>query len=321
MERTLIFATKKDSTKEKVLRLIDILFDSPAAPDIPLEAVADEAQRLAELGGKEVSDKTIAQRRQAVARFIRWSQGNWVNLAGARAVDKQCALAYAQHLKREGLSPKSIWNMLSILSATWNLLQRGHDNIVNPWQYVRPISHNAQRGNAFTREEVQRIFVAADSIGHDWGLACRIAAATGLRYGDVANLKHEDLEGDRLVIKPSKTRAHGIEVFIPLPKDILEMIPHRARGYIMPAQAQIYARNYRRGSSFKDVLQLAGIDENKYTFHSFRHYFRTRLAAAGVPNDIAMKLGGWTQPKTAERYNHEDYQAQLRQAIESAWRQ
>jgi integrase len=51
-------------------------------------------------------------------------------------------------------------------------------------------------------------------------------------------------------------------------------------------------------SPFKDVLAKAGIKEGGHTFHSWRHTFRTRLSEAGVSDDLAKRLGGWTEDAT-----------------------
>ena len=55
-----------------------------------------------------------------------------------------------------------------------------------------------------------------------------------------------------------------------------------------------------------------------FTFHSWRHTFRTRLAEAGVSDEIAKRLGGWTVDKTAARYDHDGRLKELRHAINLA---
>ena len=53
------------------------------------------------------------------------------------------------------------------------------------------------------------------------------------------------------------------------------------------------------------------------TFHSWRHTFRTRFAEAGVSDEIAKRLGGWTVDKTAMRYDHDGRIAELAAAVEA----
>ena len=68
---------------------------------------------------------------------------------------------------------------------------------------------------------------------------------------------------------------------------------------------------------YKKVLDAAGITDPSITFHSWRHTFRTRLAEAGVSDDLAKRLGGWTNDKIIERYDHADKTDEIRRAIES----
>ena len=63
------------------------------------------------------------------------------------------------------------------------------------------------------------------------------------------------------------------------------------------------------------ILQLVG---KGYTFHSWRHTFRTRLSEAGVSDDLAKRLGGWTEDATAARYDHAERVEELRAAVEKA---
>ena len=42
-----------------------------------------------------------------------------------------------------------------------------------------------------------------------------------------------------------------------------------------------------------------------------------KLAEAGVSNDLAKRLGGWTQDATVQRYDHADKTEEIRQALES----
>lgn len=57
-----------------------------------------------------------------------------------------------------------------------------------------------------------------------------------------------------------------------------------------------------------------------FTFHSWRHFFRSALSRAGVADDIAKRLGGWTNDKTALRYDHDGRLSGLAEATAAAWR-
>jgi len=66
--------------------------------------------------------------------------------------------------------------------------------------------------------------------------------------------------------------------------------------------------------TFASILERAGV-KGDYTFHSWRHTFRTRLSEAGVSAEAAKRLGGWTVDATAEHYNHDMMIGELRKAI------
>jgi integrase len=63
---------------------------------------------------------------------------------------------------------------------------------------------------------------------------------------------------------------------------------------------------------FSEVLKRAGIvaeKGEKVSFHSLRHTFVTRLADAGVAEDVRMRLAGHTNAVTHGVYTHEDSQS------------
>ena len=70
--------------------------------------------------------------------------------------------------------------------------------------------------------------------------------------------------------------------------------------------------------AFAKILKAAKIEDDGYTFHMWRHTFRTRLSEAGVSDDLAKRLGGWTEDATAARYDHAERVEDLRAAVEKA---
>ena len=81
----------------------------------------------------------------------------------------------------------------------------------------------------------------------------------------------------------------------------------------MWARVRLHGEQRRVG-----CVRKAGIADQGYTFHSWRHTFRTRLSEAKVSTELAKKLGGWTVDKTAERYDHAERIEELRAAVEAA---
>jgi len=103
------------------------------------------------------------------------------------------------------------------------------------------------------------------------------------------------------------------------PEATSSMLPLDA-AYVLPHHAACYPRPHLSGGPgpFADVLKAAKVDDESHTFHSWRHTFRTRLSEAGVSDDLAKRLGGWTEDSTSARYDHAERIAELRAAVEKA---
>lgn len=319
VEQTLRVAAQRETPKARILRIIEALYgeEKPAA-DVPLGAICFEVARVRKMQNRIQADSTRRISELRIRAFAEWTKSEWPMAKGVRDVDRVCAQAYAASLVKSGLASKTVRNTLGVLVTAWNDLRRAHDGLVNPWPLAMPAPGDEGRGEAFTPEEAARIFRAGDADGHGWGLAARLAACTGLRMGDVLMLQGEDIVDGVIVTVPHKTKRWKIRVCLPLPPEVAALIP-QGGGYILPDLAQSYRPGYPLRYPFADILKAAGVDADKYTFHSFRHYFRTRLAAAGVSDETAMRLGGWTQRDTAARYDHDDHREELAAAIQAAW--
>ncbi|HNX52314.1 MAG TPA: tyrosine-type recombinase/integrase [Pontiellaceae bacterium] len=180
----------------------------------------------------------------------------------------------------------------------------------NPFSMVQRADQSGSgHGRAFTRGEEAALLAVCREIGTEWHWyeASVLARYTGLRLIDIASLKREDIHGDRIELVPSKTERHEIKVTIPLhpkAKAALDHLP--ARGFLFEKLAHHYATTKKR-TGYTDLIRSAKIEPKGavLSFHCWRHTFRTRLAEAGVAQDVAMKLGGWTNAATAEIYNHD----------------
>ena len=318
VESTMKVAAGHQAPKAHVLRLIEALYaDEEPVDKLPLDAVQFEVNRLLGLRGKKLSKMYREHRESSLRRFVEWAHENWPSVEDARDVDRVCAQAFASYVAGLALSSKTRHDIIASLGAMWNELKRAHDGLDNPWPLALPQIDEHVRGRPFTPAEVKRIFEAGDADGVGWGLAARIAACTGLREGDVLNLMHEDIIGGAIVTDPNKTKRWHIAVCLPLPRDILDLVGE-GTGPLFPVLCDAYGKRMKR-HKFSDILKAAGVDPTCYTFHSFRHYFRTRLAAAGVSADVAKRLGGWTQDETAARYDHDEHREELAAAIRAAW--
>jgi integrase len=331
IERTLRMGQGGNAPVDALHKLLDAICgaEDRHKNDLPIENVFAMYQTYLKRVKKIIAPSTLASRSRVAARLTEWVKEVYPSAFTAERVDRACAVAYAESLMTEKprrrskkrsfcLKDKSRQNIINDLASIWEGLMRSTDSIkANPWKLVRPDVHDSESGQPFTGEQVTAVLGAADAAGHGWGLACRIALYTGLRYGDVATLEWSDVDLDKAVIKttPNKTARHKVVVEVPIAKPLLEAFKQQTdrTGEVLPAMALYYPEQYLP-FKFRKVLELAKI-EGRYTFHSFRHTFRTRLAEAGVSDEIAKRLGGWTNDKMADHYDHSKRIEELRAAV------
>jgi integrase len=331
IERTLRMGQGGNAPVDALHNLLDAICgaESREKNHLPIANVFDVYSTYLRTTKKTVAPKTLATRRYNAQRLTEWVGTMYPSASTAERVDRACAVAFAERLMAQprskkakkgapGLGDKTRQNIIADLSAMWEGLMRTTDSIkTNPWKLVRPDVHDSERGQAFTAQQVTDILKAADESGHGWGLACRIALYTGLRYGDIATLDWAAVDLVKGVIHttPNKTARHKVVVDIPIADPLrlaLEQQPTR-EGEVFSNMALYYPEPYLP-FRFAKVLKLAKV-AGKYTFHSFRHTFRTRLAEAGVSAEIARKLGGWTNDTMANHYDHSKRLEELRAAV------
>ena len=194
----------------------------------------------------------------------------------------------------------------------------------------------AEEREPFTPGEVETLLRAANK--SDWKTAIMLAAFAGLRLGDAANLKWEAIDLAAGVIKfvPEKTSRKGRVLQMPIAERLLTHLEKLASTdaaqksplLLCPALAGREIGG-RAGLSAEFVALMGkanvGADTvtakdgrtrkfSRKTFHSLRHAFISRLANAGVAEDVRASLAGHADPKETERYAHLEMEIR-RQAV------
>ena len=187
----------------------------------------------------------------------------------------------------------------------------------NPAKSVHKLADNYRKRGTFTVEEAKRILENKDVWDNPlaW-LGSYLSAMTGMRQGEIRALVKEDVKDSYLVITHSYDRTLGTkstkadkERQIPIPgklrDELLRWAPEK--GFIFSVDNGVspvspdslldglYAR-----------LEDLGIDHEKRNlcFHSWRHFFNTRLIASGVQGEITRAIVGHESEDMTERYLH-----------------
>jgi len=321
IEHTVKMAFAGTTTADKLHSLLDNLCGT-RSEGLPLNDVWLAYERWLEAANKKLEPITLRLRRNVCKRFATWAQESYPAAPTAEKVNRACVLAFAQHLAKSGASGKTRKNILNDLGTIWEALRMERDNVVNSWNLVKVDVSDSERGKPFTRAQEVAILKAAKTVGHDWYEASMVARHTGLRYSDIARMKAEqvNLEKNEIRMRPNKTKRFAIDLKCPINtalKPVMERLVKRGGEFLFPEHAAAYPY-FAKISAFRDVLAKAKVTGEGHTFHSWRHTFRTRLSEAGVSDDLAKRLGGWTEDATAARYDHAERVEELRAAVEKA---
>lgn len=267
---------------------------------------------------------TVIRYRSATSEF-RSSIGNRVKL-DIRHVDVSDALVFRDSLINSGKSNASINMDCKALSGAFNSAVKQGLLEKNPFSALEPLPVEKSVRKPFSDEQVKRIFSCVE--GEMLGV-CKVAFYTGMRLSDIVNLKWSNLYLNENVPfirfkEIKKQDKHKHEITVPVHSTLLEYLfslPRKSGGSLLfPELAKKSSGGYNGLSQmFRRVLLEIGLVENlhqkqeagtkkrsvsKYSFHSFRHTFKSGLANNGVSSEVYNILTGHRKPTVAESYVH-----------------
>ncbi len=158
----------------------------------------------------------------------------------------------------------------------------------------------------FSKEEISLILNRIRNRKH----YCLIALtyASGLRLGEVINLKFGDIDSDRMQLKVRGGKGNK-DRYTLLPKGLLEKLReyyryYRPKTYLF--EGQTAGTVYSHGSAqsvLKKALRECGI-KKQASFHTLRHSFATHLLEQGTNIRVIQELLGHRSLRTTSVYLH-----------------
>lgn len=171
----------------------------------------------------------------------------------------------------------------------------------------------------FTREEIKTMFDNLDSNNRyikKMTYGTLILIYTGLRVGELINLKTKDVDLDKNIISivESKTSA-GIRK-IPISEKIVDLFKNNidnTKEYFFFNKKGNKYEYFNFKFQFEKMLDLLGLE--RHTIHDTRHTFATLLNNADANSTSIIKLIGHSDFSTTENiYTHKDIE-ELRKAV------
>lgn len=164
-----------------------------------------------------------------------------------------------------------------------------------------------------TLDELQKLLTKAYEIDHDWKRVWSVALLTGMRSGELYALRWDDVNFDNKLINVNKsyncrkrefksTKA-GYWRQMPISKE-LELVLKDQKKQTEETE-YVFARNWEwdKGLQAKVLRRFCYIQQlPSIKFHTLRACFATQMLRAGVEPAKVMKICGWKELKTMQRY-------------------
>jgi integrase len=162
----------------------------------------------------------------------------------------------------------------------------------NPCEGIEQLYRVNRSETIWTSSDIDRLKASCSAeIAH----AVDLAAATGLRQGDLLRLCWSHVGEDEIVIATGKSRGRR-EAIIPLYdglKDVLGRIPKRSTTILTNNRGRPWRRGF--ASSFHRAKRIAGLDESGLHFHDLRGTAATRFYTAGLSERVIAEIMGWEE--------------------------
>lgn len=238
--------------------------------------------------------------------------GNLVNFLGAATLDSITSLRVEEYQQRRAkdVSPATVNRETALLKHMFNMAERWrlHQG-PNPVRWVKFLPENNLQYRTLGEDEEQRLLQFVPPYLRE---LIRFAINTGLRCGDLLDLKWEEVDIDekRLSLIMGKTRRR---LEVPLNDAALailagkQAIKHGPHVFYNPGTGD---RFYDLKAGFKAGLKRAGL--TGITWHTFRHTFASRLTRSGADLVTVKELLGHSTINTTMRYAHSNHESKAR---------
>jgi len=215
---------------------------------------------------------------------------------------------YYQKRKGDGVSISSINREFAMLSKAFNLAYKrwGWCN-ENPCSKIQREPENNQVDRWLTNEESERLIsVCSSYLNGDMVDIVIIALHTGMRQGEILNLKYTDIDIFRKVITVLKSKNKTPRT-IPMNETVYQLFLRRSKirsmsGFVFTTGngTRHMVRNLIR--EFDKAVEKAEIKD--FTFHCLRHTAATWMIQCGIDIYTVSKIMGHKDIKTTMRYAH-----------------
>lgn len=210
--------------------------------------------------------------------------------------------------RKEGLSPKTINNALTVLRTLFAVAVE--QEVLQHAPRVKLLKAEKPEFDFLTFEEAERLIAAAEP---SWRAMVLVGLHTGLRRGELIALQWDavDLVAGRLVVKRNVWRGHfgspkgGRSREVPLNAvalDALKVHRHLRGPFVFCDDQGAFLKNDTCRNAILRASKRAGL--RPIGWHTLRHSFASHLVMRGVPLKAVQELLGHASIEMTMRYAH-----------------
>ena len=315
--------TYKEAKEKVTERKTALAAGHPLPPQRGAGKLARYCDEWLQLNRSRVKEATYVKYGAILEKHIKPQLGDCAPNALTTAAIGQ----YTRGLLEEGLAPKTVRDILTVLRSLLRYLSAQYPGLVPPLEIVYP-KEDRKEMRVLDKAEQERLtrYLLTDMDACRFGIL--LALSTGMRIGEICALRWEDislpdrtvrihatmqrlkdLDGDgagrtKIVIGPPKSRASVRTV--PMTAQIAALCARMqqedrtafvltgTRQHMEPRTMQYRLKRYTQDCALEDVH-----------FHTLRHTFATRCVEVGFEiKTLSEILGHSTTTVTLDRYVH-----------------
>jgi len=261
-----------------------------------------------------------------IAEYLRWSEQDKKKSYAWVLTCRQMLAVFTAHLKAAGVKyPDQIKidqfqtfrtefaRSAKRSDATWEKYRQGISAFLN-WANKRDrrivnyaadedfkIKFQLNPPDTLDLPEVEKILKFFDSRGGPAPVAFRLLLFTGLRLGELMNLKITDVDlENKTLTAGTKTKEART---VPLPGVLIPYLKPSLQGPVYVLDDGTGDRLYHRKHWYRLLQEAcATMEIQRHSIHSLRHTFVRYLLEAGVELNLVAKLCGHKDIRTTMRY-------------------